>query len=96
MIAARFEREEERVIAAIWEELIGAEMEGPHENFFERGGHSLMATRVLSRLTAVTGVRLTLRDIFDAPTIEELADCVIAKSTAGGGESGDDREEFVI
>jgi phthiocerol/phenolphthiocerol synthesis type-I polyketide synthase E len=95
-IAARFERDEERVIAAIWQELIGAEMEGAHENFFERGGHSLMATRVLSRLNAVTGVRLTLRDIFDAPTIGELADCVVEQQNATIEEGDNDREEFVI
>ena len=96
IISVRFKREEERVIAAIWEELIGAEMEGTHENFFERGGHSLMATRVLSRLNSVAGVKLTLRDVFDAPTIGELADCVIAKRTSADDEVDNEREEFVI
>ncbi|KDA01437.1 type I polyketide synthase [Hyphomonas oceanitis] len=95
-ISSRFAREEERVIAAIWEELIGGEMEGAHENFFERGGHSLMATRVLSRLNSVAGVKLTLRDVFDAPTIGELADCVIEKRTTADEEGNGEREEFVI
>ncbi|MAN46398.1 MAG: hypothetical protein CMF04_09400 [Hyphomonas sp.] len=95
-IAARFGREEEQQIAMIWEELLGGEMEGPHENFFERGGHSLMATRVLSRLNAVTGVKLTLRDIFDSPTIGELADCVVSHRDDSQDDQDDDREEFVI
>ncbi len=95
-IKARFQREEERQIAAIWEEVIGAEMEGPHENFFERGGHSLMATRVLSRLNAVAGVKLALRDVFDAPTIGELADRVEQKRQLLFADKDDDREEFVI
>jgi NAD(P)-dependent dehydrogenase (short-subunit alcohol dehydrogenase family) len=92
---ARFAREEERSIAAVWTELIGVEMDGPHENFFERGGHSLMATRVLARLNAVAGVKLTLRDVFDAPTIGALADRWIVLRENAVAET-DDREEFVI
>ena len=95
-IAARFDREEEQQIAIIWEELLGGEMEGPHENFFERGGHSLMATRVLSRLNAVIGVKLTLRDVFDSPTIGELADCIASHRDDAQDDQDDDREEFLI
>jgi acyl transferase domain-containing protein len=94
-VDARFAREEERSIAAVWTELIGVEMDGPHENFFERGGHSLMATRVLARLNGIAGVKLTLRDVFDAPTIGALADRWIALREQADTET-DDREEFVI
>ena len=46
------------------------------ERFFAMGGHSLLAIRVLGKLSRKFGVRLPLRSLFDAPTIEELAELV--------------------
>lgn len=43
------------------------------QSFFDLGGDSLMATRLISRIRATLGVELTLDDIFDAPTIADLA-----------------------
>jgi acyl transferase domain-containing protein len=70
--------DDERRIAAIWSELLGIERIGVHDDFFEIGGHSLMATRVLARISDTFGVRLALRDVFDAPTIHQLAQLLMA------------------
>lgn len=63
----------EEAIAAIWQELLGLARVGANDNFFEFGGQSLMGLQLLSRITATYGVELTLRDLFDAPTVAEQA-----------------------
>jgi phthiocerol/phenolphthiocerol synthesis type-I polyketide synthase E len=71
-------------IATIWRELLGVESIGPHESFLDLGGHSLVATMMLSRLRAELGVRLPLRDFLSEPTIAALA-----RSVAGSGTKND-------
>jgi amino acid adenylation domain-containing protein len=63
----------EETVAGLWEEVLGVERPGIHESFFALGGHSLLATRLLSRLRKVFEVELPLRDLFERPTIAELA-----------------------
>lgn len=67
----------EEEIARIWTEILGLEKVGIKDNFFELGGHSLLATLVVSRILKVYGVALTLRMLFEKPTIEELAMTII-------------------
>lgn len=62
----------ERTVAQIWEDVLGRPV-GVLDDFFEIGGHSLLALRVLSRIADRTHVRMPLRVIFDAPTVAELA-----------------------
>ena len=59
-------------MCAIWAELLEREV-GPEDNFFEVGGHSLLAIRLLARLRTELGVKLTLKALIEAPTIRELA-----------------------
>jgi len=87
----------ERCLVAIWAELTGIADVGVHDDFFELGGHSLMATRVLARIGAVLSVRLALRDIFDAPTIRQLAERIAAAAGSGTeNAASDEREEILI
>jgi acyl carrier protein len=63
----------EETIAGIWAEILGREHVGVHDNFFELGGHSLLATQVISRIRRAFQMELSLRSIFEAPTIAELS-----------------------
>ncbi len=65
--------EAERRVADVWSDVLSVEEIGVHDNFFALGGHSLLAMQVMSRLRDEFGVALTLRAIFDAPTVLELA-----------------------
>ena len=81
-------------LAAIWSDLLGVDPIGLGDDFFELGGHSLLATQVVSRIRDVFSVDLGLRQLFDTPTIEELAAAIDA--LAGGGDdaarAGGERE----
>ena len=63
----------ERGIAEIWKELLGVETVSIHDNFFDLGGHSLLAIQVLSRLIKEFHVKLSMKTIFETPTIADLA-----------------------
>jgi amino acid adenylation domain-containing protein len=65
----------ERTIAAVWQEVLHLENIGIHDNFFEIGGHSLIATQIISRLRQVFQMDLSVRTLFEAPTIASFAEC---------------------
>jgi acyl carrier protein len=60
-------------IAGIWTELLGVPEVAPDQDFFELGGTSLSAARVLTRTRAAVGVKLTPADLFEHPTLAEFA-----------------------
>ncbi|NMO17644.1 amino acid adenylation domain-containing protein [Pyxidicoccus fallax] len=63
----------ERLLAALWEEVLHTGTVGAEDDFFELGGHSLSATQVLSRIRRAFQVELSLADFFTAPTVEAVA-----------------------
>ncbi len=63
----------ELALAELWREVLGLKEVGIHDNFFELGGHSLAATQLISRLEKFHGLELSLRDVFDAPTIADMS-----------------------
>ncbi|HEY0604899.1 MAG TPA: phosphopantetheine-binding protein, partial [Herpetosiphonaceae bacterium] len=63
----------EEQLVAIWSEILGVEPIGIYDNFFQLGGHSLQATRMMSRIAETFGVELPLRSFFEAPRIADLA-----------------------
>jgi len=65
----------EKLLASIWAEYLGVKKIGVHDNFFELGGHSLIAVKVMGRIERETGTRLPLATLFEAPTVEKLAQC---------------------
>ncbi|MEG4145747.1 amino acid adenylation domain-containing protein [Microcoleus sp. Pol12B5] len=66
----------EEVLVKIWAEVLGIKRVGIRDNFFELGGHSLLATQLVSRVRDAFGVELSLRRVFEAPTIAELSKIV--------------------
>ncbi|WP_433225118.1 phosphopantetheine-binding protein [Microtetraspora malaysiensis] len=66
----------EKLVAGIWEELLGVPGVGAFDDFFALGGHSLFATRVAARLRRTTGVEVPVRTVFEARTVAELASAV--------------------
>lgn len=80
----------EATVAAIWSEALGKPA-GRDDNFFEIGGHSLMAVMVFRKLSALLPVTLALTDIFRFPTIRAFAAHVRAawpKAPGGADPSG--------
>jgi acyl carrier protein len=63
----------EKVLARIWSDLLAAEDIGIFDNFFDLGGHSLVAGRALARIRNAFGISLPLRALFETPTIAALA-----------------------
>lgn len=66
--------ERETALAAIFGEILAVPRVGIADHFFEVGGHSLMAIRVLARIRARFGIDLPLRTLFERPTIAALAE----------------------
>lgn len=62
----------EGALQSMWSELLGVAVE-PDSNFFDLGGHSLIAIRLIARVHRELGVKLQLAVLFDAPTVDELA-----------------------
>ncbi|MET7798190.1 amino acid adenylation domain-containing protein [Streptomyces decoyicus] len=63
----------EETLAGIWATVLGVERVGVHDNFFDLGGNSIVAIRVVSRAHQALGVQLSPRLLFDAPTVAEMA-----------------------
>jgi phthiocerol/phenolphthiocerol synthesis type-I polyketide synthase E len=70
------EGELETKLVGIWEPLLGVAPIGVHDSFFELGGHSLLAPQLLVKLREVFGIDFPMRDLFEAPTVSELARAV--------------------
>jgi amino acid adenylation domain-containing protein len=84
--------EMERRIAAIWRELLRLERIGIHDNFFDSGGHSLLAVRIYHRLKRDLGRDFPLVALFEHPTIGALARFLEAGEAAPASrERGRDR-----
>jgi acyl carrier protein len=65
--------ETERVIAEIWSEVLNYDQVGREDDFFDLGGHSVLATQVAARLRRALGRDVPERALFDWPTIATLA-----------------------
>src|ERR1051326_5354674 len=76
----------EEIIAGVWSEILRMPAIGVHDNFFEMGGHSLLATQVVSRLRNSVGIELSVRSLFEHPTIAELAARIMFSEQGEYGE----------
>ena len=86
-------------IAALWADALEIAPPGVDDNFFDVGGHSLIAARIVSELRATFRVDVLMRHLFEQPTIAGLAGIVdvLAVTVPGAAESaGSQREEIEI
>jgi acyl transferase domain-containing protein/acyl carrier protein len=74
----------ERVLAEIWQDFFGIDQIGMLDNFFDLGGDSLSATRMISRVRSLFGTDLPPNTLFTAPTISEFASYMIAREARLG------------
>jgi natural product biosynthesis luciferase-like monooxygenase protein/amino acid adenylation domain-containing protein len=76
----------ESELSALWCEVLGVSRVGVSDHFFEIGGHSLMAIRVLARIRATHGVDLPVRVLFERPTVAALAEEISARLAGASAE----------
>ena len=73
-VAPRDEAEE--AIAEIWQQILGIDQVGIHDDFFDLGGHSLSAVQIITTLKKSYAIDIPVKTLFDAPTIAEFVDRV--------------------
>ena len=75
----------ELALARAWEEALGIDRIGIHDDFWDLGGYSLLVSRVVFRVRDRTGIDLPLRALYEAPTIAGIA-ALVERSAAGPGD----------
>jgi len=88
------------MVATVFRDVLGRANFGVVDNFFDLGGHSLMAARLISTLRAASSAKLSLRDLFTRPTIAGLAEAIDAlqwvQISNAPTDSTATREEVVV
>ena len=90
----------EAIVARVIADVLQVEAVGVDEDFFDIGGHSVLAMRVVARLRDAGASSLTLRDMFESTTVAEIAARIQrtdGEAFAGdGGIAGDDTRELLV
>ncbi|MGN2248414.1 AMP-binding protein, partial [Frateuria sp. GZRR35] len=91
----------ERALAGIWAQVLAREAPiGVHDSFFDLGGHSLMATQLITRVGSQWDIELPVRRMFEMPTIHEMAayiETVLSLDASGPADTlTQDHEEIEV
>ncbi|MEO3818762.1 amino acid adenylation domain-containing protein [Plantactinospora sp. B24E8] len=86
--------ETERYLAALWEDLLGADRVGTSDDFFDLGGHSLLAFRAQRKIRRDLNINLEFRDLLDNSVLGALA-AVMGRKRQESVSSGEARTEDV-
>jgi amino acid adenylation domain-containing protein len=73
--------EDEKIVAEIWQEILIKERIDIFSNFFEMGGHSIMAVNIMVKIEKKTGIRIPLSSLFQHSTIEKFAKLLNQENT---------------
>jgi amino acid adenylation domain-containing protein len=71
----------QKELSLIWEQVIGASLVGLDDNFFVLGGHSLLALKAIAMINEEFQIEISLRDIFEHPTIRQLEKVIEEKQS---------------
>ncbi|HEX9936473.1 MAG TPA: condensation domain-containing protein, partial [Longimicrobium sp.] len=74
--------EVERALAEVWSEVLGVERVGRHDDFFEMGGHSLLALQMASHVEQVLDLEMAPGKVFEFPVLKDLAEVLAAAGRA--------------
>ncbi|RTQ90553.1 MULTISPECIES: non-ribosomal peptide synthetase [Stenotrophomonas] len=66
----------EVTLAQLWQQLLHVAQVGRNDHFFDLGGHSLLAIQLISQLRRLLDVEVALREVFNHPTLADLARCI--------------------
>jgi amino acid adenylation domain-containing protein len=77
----------EETLCRLWQEVLRRERVGVHDNFFKVGGHSLLAAQVATRIRESFKLNIPLRQMFESPTIAQLAKVIDEALQTAGADS---------
>ncbi|MCE0555048.1 phosphopantetheine-binding protein [Bacillus thuringiensis] len=67
----------ERKLVEIWKDVLGIQRVGIRDNFFEIGGHSLKAARLISIVNKEFNVQLSIKSLFKFPILVDFSKCIL-------------------
>ncbi|HXW13582.1 MAG TPA: amino acid adenylation domain-containing protein, partial [Terriglobia bacterium] len=73
----------ESQLVKIWEEILNVRPIGIEQDFFDLGGHSLVAARMMDRIEDVYGKHLPVATLFAGATVDHLAECLRSERLSG-------------